>query len=98
MCSQCKEKKDRRLVRRKERLGGIARLNQAVENEDEEGGDARMRWCADESDYGELSERDPDEHEIMEIVSEHNELLNNEMSDDQENGGDPGLRLRARAD
>ena len=46
MCSKCKEKNDRRLARRKERLEGIARLNQAVKNNDEEGIDEHMRWCA----------------------------------------------------
>ena len=82
MCSKYKEKTDRRLVRRKERLEGIARFNQAVKNNDEEGIDEHMRWCEVESDYDELSERDPDEHEIMEMVIDHNELLNNQMSDD----------------
>ena len=120
MCSKCKEKNDRRLVRRKERLEGIARFNQAVENNDEEGIDAHMRWCAVESDYDELSEYAPNEHEVMEMVSAHNERVERElygdlsegdahgdimemdyledMSDAQENGRDPGLRLQARAD
>ena len=57
MCSKCKGKNDRRLARRKERLEGIARFNQAVENNDEEGIDEHMCWCAVESDNGELSER-----------------------------------------
>ena len=87
MCSQCKEKNERRLARRKERLEGIARLNHAIRDDDEQG-----------MDYDELSERDPDEHEIMEMVIDHHELVNNQMSDAQENGRDPGLRLRARAD
>ena len=41
-----------------------------------------MRWCAVESDYDELSERDPGEHEIMEMVDDYNELLNSQMYDD----------------
>ena len=120
MCSKCKEKNDRRLVRRKERLEGIARFNQAVQNNDEEGIDKHMRWCAVESDYDELSEYAPNEHEIMEMVNAHNERVErefyedlsegdahgdimeidylDEMSDTYENGRDPDLRLRARAD
>ena len=98
MCSKCKEKNDRRLVRHKERLEGIARFNQAEENNDEEGIDEHMRWCAVESDYGELSEHAPNEHEVMEMVNDYNELLNSKMYDDEENGRDPGLRLQARAD
>ena len=81
MCSKCKEKSDRRLVRRKERLEGIARINQAVENKDEEGIDGHMQRCAVESDYDELSEHGPGEHEIMEMVIDHHELLNNQKSD-----------------
>ena len=54
MCSKCKEKKDRRLVRRKERLEGIVRFNEAVKNNDEDGIEAHMEWCAVESDYDEL--------------------------------------------
>ena len=41
-----------------------------------------MQRCEVESDYDELAERDPDEHEIMEMVNDRNELLNNQMSDD----------------
>ena len=82
MCSKCKEKNDRRLARRKERLEGIARFNQAVKNTDEEGIDEHMRWCAVESDYDELSEYAPNEHEIMELVDDYNELLDSHMYDD----------------
>ena len=81
MCSQCKEKNDRRLARRKERLEGIARLNQAIRDDDWQGMDAYGHWCAAESDYDELSERDPDELEIMEMAMEA-DRLNNQMSDD----------------
>ena len=56
MCSKCKEKNDRRLVRRKERLEGVACFNRAVKNHDEEGIDEHMRLCAVESDYDELPE------------------------------------------
>ena len=62
MCSQCKEKNERRLARRKERLEGIARLNQAIRDDDEQGMDAYGHWCAVESDYDELSEHAPNEH------------------------------------
>ena len=86
MCSECKQKNDRRLARRKERLDGVARFNQAVENNEDEGIDAHMRWCAVESDYDELSERDPDEHEIMETVNAHNELLEREFYDELSEG------------
>ena len=64
MCLQCKRENEGRLARRKERLEGIACFNQPVENDDEEGIDAHMQWCAVESDYDELSEHDPVEHEI----------------------------------
>ena len=92
MCSKCKEKNDRRLARRKERLEGIARFNQAVKNNDEEGIDEHMRWCAVESDYDELSEYAPDEHEVMEMMNADNERreresyeeLSDEMFDDKE--------------
>ena len=82
MCSKCKEKNDRRLVRRKERLEGIARFNQAVKNNDEEGLDEHMRWCAVESDYDELSEYAPNEHEVMEMVNAHNERVEREFYED----------------
>ena len=81
MCSKCKEKNDRRLVRRQERLEGIARLNQAIRDDDEQGMDAYGHWCEVGSDYDELSERDPDELEIMEMAMEA-DRLNNQMSDD----------------
>ena len=81
MCSQCKDKNDRRLARRKERPEGIARLNQAIRDDDWQGMDAYDHWCAAESDYDELSERDPDELEIMEMAMEA-DRLNNQMSDD----------------
>ena len=80
MCSKCKEKNDRRLVRRKERLEGIA--NQAVQNNDEEGIDEHMRWCAVESDYDELSEYAPNEHEVMEMVTAHNERVERDFYED----------------
>ena len=64
----------------KERLEDIASFNQAVANNDEEGIEAHMRWCAAESDYDELSEHDPDEHEIMEMAMEA-DRVNNQMSD-----------------
>ena len=79
MCAKCKEKKDRRLVRCKGRLEGIASFNQAVANNDEEGVEAHMRWCAAEADNDELSEYDPDEHEIMEMVNDHNERVEREF-------------------
>ena len=46
MCSQCKEKNERRLARRKERLEGIARLNQAIRDDDEQGMDAYGHWSS----------------------------------------------------
>ena len=82
MCSKCKEKNDRRLERRKERLEGIARFNQAVENNDEEGFDAHMQWCAVESDYDELSECAQNEHEVMEMVNAHSERVEREFYED----------------
>ena len=44
--------------------------------------DEYMRWCAVESDYDELSEYAPNQHEIMEMVNDHNELLDSQMYDD----------------
>ena len=79
MCSKCKEKNDRRLVRRKERLEGIARFNQAVENNDEDGIEAHMEWRAVESDNDELSEYAPNEHEVMEMVNADNERREREF-------------------
>ena len=86
MCSKCKEKNDRRLVRRKERLEGIARFNQAVKNDDEEGIDEHMRWCAVESDYDELSEYAPNEHEVLEMVNALNERVEREFYEDLSEG------------
>ena len=86
MCSKCKEKNDRRLARRKERLEGMASLNQAIRNDDEQGIDAYGHWCEVDSSYDELSERDPDEHEIMEMVNSHNELLEREFHDEVSEG------------
>ena len=82
MCSTCKEKNDRRLARRKERLEGIARFNQAVENDDEDGIEAHMEWCAVDSNYDELSEYSPDEHEVMEMVNADNERRDREFYED----------------
>ena len=86
MCSKCKEKNDRRLARRKERLEGIARFNQAVENNGEEGIDAHMQWCAVESDYDELSEYAPNEHEVMEMVNAENVRREREFYEDLSEG------------
>ena len=44
MCSQCKRRAERRLARRKERLEGYARLNQAIRDGDREGMDAHGHW------------------------------------------------------
>ena len=86
MCSKCKEKNDRRLVRRKERLEGIARFNEAVENNDEDGIEAHMEWCAVESDYDELSEYAPNEHEVMEMMNADNERREREFYEDLSEG------------
>ena len=80
MCSQCKDKNDRRLARRKERLEGYARLNQAIRDDDWPGMDAHGHWSGIFSDYDELSDRDPDEHAIMEMALEA-DRLNDRMSD-----------------
>ena len=80
MCSQCKDKNDRRLARRKERLEGYARLNQAIRDDDWPGMDAHGHWSGIFSDYDELSDRDPDEHDIMEMALEA-DRLNDRMSD-----------------
>ena len=41
-----------------------------------------MRWCAVESDYDELSEYAPNEHEVMEMVNAHNERVEREFYGD----------------
>ena len=66
-------------MRREERLEGLARFNQAVKKNDEEGIDEHMRWCAVESDYDELSEYAPDEHEVMEMMNADNERREREF-------------------
>ena len=86
MCSKCKEKNDRRLVRRQERLEGIARLNQAIRDDDEQGMDAYGHWCEVGSDYDELSEYSPDEHEVMEMMTADNERREREFYEDLSEG------------
>ena len=86
MCSQCKEKNERRLARRKERLEGIARLNQAIRDDDEQGMNAHGHWCAVESDYDELSEYAPNEHEVMEMVNSDNERREREFYEELSEG------------
>ena len=86
MCSKCNEKNDRWLVRRKERLEGIARFNQVAENHDEEGIEEHMQWCAVESDYDELSEYAPNEHEVMEMVNADNERREREFYEELSEG------------
>ena len=86
MCAQCKEKNERRLARRKERLEVIARLNQAIRDDDEQGVDAYGHWCAVESDYDELSEYAPNEHEVMEMVNAHIERVVREFYEDLSEG------------
>ena len=86
MCSKCKAKNDGRLVRPKERLEGFARFNQAVATNDEEGIDEHMCWCAVESEYDELSEHQPDEHEVMEKVNAQNERVEREFHEELAEG------------
>ena len=45
-----------------------------------------MQWCAVESDYDEVSERDPDEHDVIEMVNSHNERLDREFYEDLSEG------------
>ena len=86
MCSKCKEKNDRRLVRRQERLEGIARLNQAIRDDDEQGMDAYGHWCEVGSDYDELSEYAPNEHEVMEMMTADNERRERAFYEDLSEG------------
>ena len=86
MCSKCKEKNDRRLARRKERLEGVARFTQAVENNDGDGIEAYMEWYAVDSDYDELSEYAPNEHEVMEMTTADNERRERESYEDLSEG------------
>ena len=44
MCSRCKARGERRLARRKDRLEGYARLNQAILDDDREGMHAYGHW------------------------------------------------------
>ena len=69
MCSRCKEKKDRRLARRRERLRGRALLQQAWMNDDERAIDEHWHWCRVDSDYDNQSDS-PDTHAIWEMMHE----------------------------
>ena len=53
MCSECKQKNDRRLARRKERLDGLARLEQAWMNGDHVGIEENSHWGRVNSSYDE---------------------------------------------
>ena len=53
MCSECKQKNDRRLARRKERLDGVARLEQAWMNGDHVGIEENWHWGRLNSSYDE---------------------------------------------
>ena len=58
MCSQCKRRGERRLARRKQRLEGYARLNQADRDDDWQGMEANSHWCHIGSDYDDQSSDD----------------------------------------
>ena len=51
MCSRCKARGECRLARRKERLEGYARLNQAILDDDREGMRAHGHWSRIFADY-----------------------------------------------
>ena len=53
MCSQCKQEHDRRAARRKERLDGLARFQQAWRNHDQQGIDENSIWCRVDALYDE---------------------------------------------
>ena len=57
MCSRCKARGERRLARRKERLEGYARLNQAILDGDREGMSAHGHWSRGFADYGQRNVR-----------------------------------------
>ena len=65
ICSRCKEKKDRRLARRRERLEGRALLEQAWKKNDERAIEEHWHWHRVDSDYDEQSDS-PDTREMME--------------------------------
>ena len=58
MCSECKRRGERRLARRKQRLEGYARLNQAILDDDREGMRAHGHWSHIGSDYDDQSSDD----------------------------------------
>ena len=74
MCSTCKEKNDRRLARRKERLDGRALLEQAWKNDDEDAIEEHWRWHRIDSDYDEEWEYAPDTHAVWEMMDSLMEL------------------------
>ena len=57
-----------------------------MKNNGEEDIDEHMRWCAVESDYDELSEYAPNEHEVMGMVNATNERVEREFYEDLSEG------------
>ena len=58
MCSECKRRGERRLARRKQRLEGYARLNQADRDGDWQAMEANSHWSHIGSDYDDQSSDD----------------------------------------
>ena len=53
MCSQCKQEEARQAARRKERLEGLARFQQAWSTHDQQGIDQNRIWCTVDAMYDE---------------------------------------------
>ena len=82
MCSTCKEKNDRRLARRKERLDGRALLEQTWKNDDEDAIEEHWRWHRIDSDYDEESEYASDTDAVWEMMEEDEQRRQREINEE----------------